>query len=203
MEGDIPKPFVLWPLQLIRDRVNVCYLNVSSWIGLIRHFRILLPRQYHLLIKRHPRSGPKGELGITDLVRELPNTSFVGKDISLPSLLRGASAVAGANSTVLYEARLIYHKPVYTYAWGWFTNHAELFFPIQNAGRGALTSFECVEDSRLLRGERLDAYTDWFLAQLLARQITREAAQDVSKLREHIFRLSHQTYLKYGEEIFL
>jgi len=205
--GEIPpcirKPYVLWPLQLIADQVNVCDLNVKSWAGLIRHFRGALPAKYQLVIKQHPRAELKDEIGLHDLAHQLPNTLMVSKTASLPALLRECSAVAGANSTVLHEARLIYHKPVYAYARSWFTNHAELIFPISQKMSEALPHFEIVEDNRLLRTERLDAYADWYLAQLLARQISRETAQTPSKLREWVLRLSYHSYLKYGEEIFL
>jgi len=194
---------VLWPLQLIGDRVNVCDLDLKSWSGLIRHFRGVLPTGYQLVIKQHPRAELHDEIGLHDLAHELPNTVMISKTASPAALLRECSAVAGANSTVLHEGRLIYHKAVYAYGRSWFSNHRELIFALSQNMAAPLPHFETVEGNRLLRTERLDAYTDWYLAQLLAGQIGRETAQSPSKLREWMFRLSYHSYLKFGEEVFL
>ena len=142
-----------------------------------------LPEVMLARVKDHPRSLPEDTLGISEMLREIPNSQFVPRGASLPALLRECSAVAGANSTVMYEARLLHRKPVYAYARSWFTNHEELFTPLRLDERNELPRFDRVEDSRLMQNERLDAYADWFLAQLLARQIRRGAETRPTALR--------------------
>lgn len=200
----VRKPFVFWPLQLTGDQVNVWDLKVRDWTGLIRHFRSCLPPEYQLVLKEHPRSKAEDNLGIAELPSKLPNTVLVPRETDLKTLLHQSQAVAGANSSVLYEARLLFHKPVYTYARGWFTHHSELFLPVAWREARPLNRFEWVADNSRLRTERLDEYTDWFLAQLLARQIERERAEaDPKWLKRTLYRLSYAAFMKYGEEVFL
>jgi len=204
LPDSVRKPFVFWPLQLIGDQVNIWDLKVKDWAGLVRHFRACLPEDYQLVIKEHPRSKPEDNLGIAELAARLPNTVLVHRDTDLKTLLRDCRAVAGANSTVLYEARLMFHKPVYTYARGWFTNHPELFIPVPSREPRALNRIDWVEDNRRVRTERLDEYSDWFLAQFLARQLDRQRAESDPKwLKRALHRLSYSSFMKYGEQIFL
>lgn len=204
LPASVRKPFVLWPLQLIGDRVNRWDLNVEEWVGLLQHFRQCLPKNIQFVVKEHPRAKALDEAGTKVLIEKLPNTVLLPKEVSLKTLLRECSAVAGANSTVLYEARLMFHKPVYAYARGWFTNHYELFTPVHRAFEPRpLNLFDSVVDNRLLHTERLDDYTDWFLAQLLARQITHVEAQDhPEQYRQKMLKLSYASYLAHGEDIF-
>ena len=200
----IRKPFIFWPLQLIGDQVNVWDLKVRDWTGLIRHFRSCLPAEYQLVLKEHPRSKAEDNVGIRELPAKLANTILVPRETDLKTLLHHCQAVGGANSSVLYEARLMFHKPVYTYARGWFTNHSELFLPVPMREARPLNRFEWVADNRRLRTGRLDEYTDWFLAQMLARQIERERAESDPKwLKRALYRMSYASFMKYGEEIFL
>ncbi len=201
---DVREPFVLWPLQLIGDKVNQWDLNEKNWCELLRHFRASLPAEFQLVIKTHPRSKPQDNAGVAELVRELPNTILLPARAHLKTLLSKCHAVAGANSTVLLEARLMFHKPVYAYARGWFTNHFELFLPVhaRHAPR-ELNRVEFVENNGLVRNERLDDYTDWFLAQLLARQVSLERGKaDPVWLKEKVYHLSYQSFVQHGEDIF-
>jgi hypothetical protein len=200
----IREPFVLWPLQLIGDKVNQWDLNEKSWGGLIRHFRESLPSDFQLVIKHHPRAKANDNTGLAALASEIPNTVILPGRTHLKSLLLKSSAVAGANSTVLLEARLMFQKPTYVYARGWFTNHFELFTPIhaRHAPR-ELNRFEFVENPALMRNERLDEYADWFLVQLLARQVDlKRGRTDPVWLKERVDHLSYNSWVKYGEEIF-
>jgi hypothetical protein len=199
----VKKPFVLWPLQLPGDRVNQCDLRVSKWDDLIQHFRDCLPRQFQLVLKEHPKGRDAVASGVAALATRLPNTILVPRQASLPTLLHEANAVAGANSTVLYEARLIHYKPTYAYARSWFTHHEELFLPIRHQTTRPLPRSDWLEHPASMRTERLDDYTDWFLAQLLARQITRQcAASDPEAFRHRVHRLSYSSFREYGEEVF-
>ena len=204
LPANVREPFVFWPLQLIGDQVNVWDLKAKDWTKLITHFRGCLDPEYQLVLKEHPRSKGMDNVGVAELVNRLPNTVMVPKDTDLKSLLQTSRGVAGANSSVLYEARLMFHKPVFTYARGWFTNHCELFMPVALRQPRPLNRLDWLEDNRCLRTERLDEYTDWFLAQLLARQISRDRAQtDSGWLKRTVHRLSYDSFLKYGEETFL
>lgn len=203
LPAEVRPPFAFWPLQLIGDKVNDWDLRLTDWSGLIRHFRAKLPAHFQLVLKDHPLSAAKDVAGLDQLLTELPNTIRVAKEASLPTLLRECAAVGGANSSVLYEARLIHHKPTYTYARSWFTNHDEIFMPVSREFSGHLPRLEWVEKPATMRMARLDDYTDWFLAQLLGRQIGgKTAMEDPDLFRAHVGRLSYQSYLEKGESIF-
>jgi len=54
-----------------------------------------------------------------------------------------------------------------------------------------------------MRTDYLDDYADWFLAQLLGRQLESKVAEsDPMKLKKKMWRLSYRSYVEYGEEIF-
>jgi hypothetical protein len=114
--------------------------------------------------------------------------------------------VAGANSSVLYEARLMHHKPAYAYSRSWFSNHPELFIPLVPSRDSApvlpLPRLDWLECPSRVRTEALDDYTDWFLAQLLARQIDRRQFTAPALLRKAVWRLSDHAYRAHGEAIF-
>jgi hypothetical protein len=201
----IKKPFVFWPLQLLGDQVNEHDLNVRDWTGLLRHFRACLPKHFQLVIKDHPRAFDRDMAGLDALLPELPHTLRLPREAELPSLLRACHAVAGANSSLLYEARLMHHKPAYAYGRSWFTNHHELFLPLRPPPLAEVRSLprpEWLENPSLLRTERLDDYTDWFLAQLLARQIDTRRFTEPHQFKDAVWRLSYQSFLAEGEAIF-
>jgi hypothetical protein len=203
LPANVRKPFVLWPLQLIRDRVNKFDLNMKTWTPLLKHFRSCLPSDFQLVIKNHPRSRKSDLSGVHELVREMPNTIFVSKKVHLKSLLDNCSGLGGANSTVLYEGRLMFSKPVYVYAKGWFTNHEKLFFPISHLQQPCLLPYiESIGDNNKIRTSNMDEYVDWFLAQLLARQITYVDAVTDKGIKDKLYKLSYKAFVAYGEEIF-
>ncbi|MCW0220562.1 MAG: hypothetical protein OJI67_19705, partial [Prosthecobacter sp.] len=200
----IKKPFVLWPMQLIGDKVNYWDLGNVEWCQLISHFRQCLPENFQLVIKEHPRAAAADVYGLNALASELKNTILVSRRTDLASLLRNCHAVGGANSTVLYEARLMYNKPVYAYARSWFTNHEELFLPVRRQMVRPLPRLDWLEQPSSMHSERLNDYSDWFLTQLLARQINRKSAiTEPHIFRSKIWKLSYQSFLKYGEDIFV
>ena len=197
-------PFVLWPLQIIADRVNRWDLNVSTWGELIAHFRMSLPEEIQLVVKEHPKNRDVDFVGLNEMLRDLPNTVMVARSVSLKSLLSRCAGAAGANSSVLYEARLMFRKPTYVYARSWYTNHGELFMPVeQSFAPRPLNRLDYLCDASLLCGDRLDDYSDWFLSQLLVRQITKQmATQNPAAFRSRVERLSYRAYAEYGEDIF-
>jgi hypothetical protein len=203
MHPRIGKHFVLWPLQLIGDQVNRSDLNVDSWVPLLSHFRSSLPEDIQLVIKEHPRAKPSDAVGISEFSRSVPNVLLLPKEHSLKPLLHACAGVAGVNSSVLYEARLMYHKPAYVYGRSWFTNHDELFMPVRTRNVRELGRIDWLTDHRKMRNSFLDDYTDWFLYQLLVRQIDRECATHRPKeFKDRVWQLSSRSFAAYGEEIF-
>jgi capsule polysaccharide modification protein KpsS len=199
----IRHPFVLWPLQLVGDSVNRWDLNVSDWTELIRDFRRRLPPSLQLVVKLHPRSAAVDIQGIAQLVGELPNTTVVPASTDLRSLLRECRAVAGVNSTVLYEGRLMFHKPTYVCGKGWFTNHIDLFLPVEVGDTAELPRLDWLERPHLAQDAYLSDYADWFLYQLLIRQIGRtEAERSPGRLEQHVRGFSRRAFACYGEELF-
>ena len=56
-EGVRP-PFVLWPLQLLADRVNRYDLDAPDWYDFLLWTRQIVPAKYQLVIKHHPVESP-------------------------------------------------------------------------------------------------------------------------------------------------
>jgi hypothetical protein len=198
-------PFVLWSLQLVGDSVNRWDLGVSDWTDLIRGFRKALPARFQLVLKSHPRSALADARGLSDLLPELPNTVLVPASTHLRTLLHTCCAVAGVNSTVLYEGRLMFHKPTYVCGKGWFLNHADLFVPVRFDHPGAdVPRLDWLDNPNLVRTPYLDDYSNWFLYQLLIRQISlSEAKSDPARLEHHTRRFSSRSFECYGEDIFV
>jgi hypothetical protein len=203
LPAGVKQPYVLWPLQLIGDQVNRWDLDVSDWTGLLKHFRANLPPGVQLVVKDHPAAREKDIGGLDALIPQLRNTLRVPKQADLAALLRECRAVAGANSSVLSEARLMFKKPAYAYGRSWFTNHGELFFPLRVDASESLPRLDWLEEPSRMRTDYLDDYADWFLAQLLGRQLESKVAEsDPMKLKKKMWRLSYRSYVEYGEEIF-
>ena len=201
LPAGVRPPYVLWPLQLIGDKVNRWDLNVSDWAEMIVHFRQSLPKEYQLVIKPHPRANRNDEPN--SMIADLPNVQVLRERCDLRSLIEQSSATAGANSTVLMEARLMFHKPAYVYARGWFTNHSCLFTPVSlRYPARELNHFDQVAKNSCLHTEYLQDYTDWFLYQLLVRQMDHHSAKNWAALRQWIFRRTYRSFLSHGEEIF-
>lgn len=197
----IQEPFILWPLQLIGDNVNRWDLNVTDWTELVTHFRRSLPLEYQLVLKPHPRAAPSDRLA--QAILDMPNSCILPPECDLKTLIERSSGVAGANSTVLLEARLMFHKPTFAYARGWHTNHPDLITPVSAShGPREPGRFDCVVDNHRLRLEWLDDYTDWFLYQLLARQISHDLASDWQRMRKWIFERTYRAFVLHGEDIF-
>jgi len=201
---EIKEPFALWPLQLIGDRVNAWDLGMSDWSELVQHFRKSLPEEIQLVVKPHPRGGPFDATGPAQPLRNLPNTILVPTSTHLKTLLERSCAVAGANSSVLYEARLMFNKPVYTYSRGSFTNHSELFLPLYyRLPPRPLPRLDFIVNGTIATSERLSEYADWFLCQLLARQFPRDLAlSDRDAFLGWVDRLTYDSYVMYGEDVF-
>ena len=201
--AEVKAPFVLWPLQLVGDQVNHWDLRVKDWCDLLKHFRGELPAEFQLVLKKHPLTSDKDLLGLDELVKQLPNTVLLPKEASLAALLRASRAVAGVNSSVLYEARLMHYKPTYCYGRSWFTNHTDLFLPVLRQDKRPLPRLDWLEDPKRMRTAWLDDYTDWFLAQLLARQFSHDLGKhQPAEFKKKVWRLSWQSYREHGEAIF-
>ena len=203
LPAGIRKPYALWPLQLIGDKVNEWDLALKDWTPLIRHFRARLPQHFQLVVKPHPLSEPKDIVGIEALSKELTNTLLLPTGANLHFLLHECNAVAGANSSVLYEARLMHFKPTFAYGRSWFTNHEELFLPLRVNFPRPLPRLDWVENPAGMHSAYLYDYADWFLAQLLARQLHREPAEkDPVGFTEILCHMSQQSYMENGDSIF-
>lgn len=199
LPGGVCKPYVLWPLQLIKDQVNRWDLNANDWLALLAHFRECLPPEFQLVVKPHPRAMKE----LDGVASHLFNTLILEEDCHLQSLLEGASAVAGANSTVLLEARLMFHKPTYCYARGWHTNHTEIFWPLQlNHPPRALPHVDCLYRPKSMRDEWHDDYADWFLYQLLIRQLGLQEATNFELLYKFVGCRTFRAFELDGEDIF-
>lgn len=200
---EITPPFVLFPLQLIGDHVNKCDLALKNWCSVISHFRECLPEKYQLVLREHPRAEDSDRNGIQNLLTHIPNTILVKPQACLKTMIRSSSAVAGVNSHVLLEARLMFNKPTYVYGRGYHTGHPDLFYNVRLINKPRLIQDEeSVDRGEILESEYLEEYRDWFLSQLLVRQIKKSKATDFVFLLEWMKRMSYQSFISHGESIF-
>jgi ADP-heptose:LPS heptosyltransferase len=189
-------PYILWPLQLIGDRVNKYDLNVPDWYGLLLWARQLLPVGYQLVIKHHPVSPVQPRI---ECVRYFPDIVILDKSAPLHSLIQHCAGVVGCNSTVLLESRLLYNKPTWAYGRSWYTGHPDLVFPVN--GSKHLPHIELL--GKPLDDPWLSDYTDWFLCQLLARQYsTEEAKRNPGAFLKWIHRRTRNAYASLGEDAY-
>jgi hypothetical protein len=197
----VTPPFVVWPLQLSQDKVNEHGHRFTDWGIPIRHFRNCLPAEIQLVIKPHPR-GPVDGICICGM----NNVKLLPPSIRLSSLLSRCAAVAGVNSTVLQEARLLFHKPVYTYGPSWYTSHTELFMPVDyRSSPRRLSRIDDLFNDRLLSSEYLRDYADWYTFQLLARQYPEPLERipsDPKRFLDWAHRLTFRSFQLHGEQIF-
>ncbi len=203
LPATVKSPFVLWPLQIVDDQVNVWDLRARDWCGLIRHFRAALPAEFQLVLKQHPAGKEKDMVGLEALLQELPNTVMLPKQAHLATLLRACRGIAGVNSSVLYEARLMHRKPAWVYGRSWFTNHTELFVPMLIHDHRPLPCLGWLEEPKDMHTAWLDDYCDWFLAQLHTRQFDHKRAEhQPADFKAKISQLSWHSYREHGEAIF-
>lgn len=192
----VRKPFVLWPLQLLSDRVNRFDLNAANWYELLLWTRQMLPAKYQLVIKHHPVSAPQPQL---ECAGYFPNTLMLPKSTSLRALLAQCSGVIGNNSTVLLEARLLWDKPTWAFGRSWYTGHPELVFPVRIGER--LPQAELL--GKTMDDPWLREYALWFLWQLLARQYpTNEAKKNPGGFVRWLHRRTANSYAALGEDAF-
>lgn len=197
-------PYVLWPLQLIKDKVNTFGLAAPRWSIFVEHFRNCLPPEINLLLKNHPIDKESKKPRLQRMVRKLSNVDFVPPHCSLQALIANSVGVAGMNSSVLFESRLIYQKPTWCYADSWFSNHWEVFYKADHRFRGReLQNCQALQDSNLVKTGRDEDYTLWFLAQLLARQyMVREVKDDKEGFGRWFDRRTFNSWCSHGESIF-
>ena len=189
-------PFVLWPLQLITDRVNKYDMNVPDWYDLLLWTRQIVPAGYQLVIKDHPVQSVHPRI---ELSRWFPDTILLERTARLGPLLENAAGVIGCNSTVLLESRLLFRKPTWAYGRSWYTGHPDLVFPVgisKTLPQSELLG-KPIDDSWLLD------YGDWLLWHLLARQYTvDEARKDPPSFLRWIHRRSYSSFCSLGEDAF-
>jgi SAM-dependent methyltransferase len=196
------KPFVLFPLQLLSDRVNTYSLNIKeNWLVLLEHARHILPEEFDLVVRPHPRGGAyKDESEWAEITRGVIWRS--NKQASLVDELHACSGVIGSNSTVISEARLLYNKPVWAYGPSWYTNHTALVYPLQHTMENYMLPWadELIDGVR--KSEYLDRYKHWYVAQLMARQFGGRTVKDVKTFQQWLLRRTHNSFKQHGEDIF-
>ena len=166
---EVNGPFVLWAGQMVSDKVNDYGLDAKDWCRYIEHFRGLLPKDIQLVIRPHPKASHRpsqekdAHYRMVDLAQRLPNTIITHLG-DLNSLIAASYGVAGMNSTVLLEARILHGKNVWAYAPSWYTGHEDLIHRLHGTGQ-----------DRLVYTTRPQLhYRKWLLEEFLQRQIIRD-----------------------------
>jgi hypothetical protein len=95
-------------------------------------------------------------------------------------------------------------KPTFAYGRSWYTFHDELVIPMHHLTTGQpLPRANLLEHPQLLEHGWYKDYADWFLYQLLIRQVSHsDAASNPYALKSFVDRLSFRSFKAYGEGIF-
>jgi hypothetical protein len=108
------RPFVYFPLHVTDDyKIKRVIPHCVHQDALIRQIADALPHGWDLVLKEHPMSIGRNELGMLARLRAIENVRLVDPYTSTHDLIQTAGAIAVISSTVGLEA-LMYGKPVMT-----------------------------------------------------------------------------------------
>lgn len=181
--------FALWVCQLVSDKVNTKGKNFLDWGGVIRHFRSILPDDIKLVVRLHPKMNTRiqEERYTKDRIQRalsMYKNVFFEHEGVVESYLDSVNCVcvAGANSTVLYEAALKFNKPAYAYADSWYSCKGE---------HNLVTMIDFAQTEKLEIPERSKADVQaqlWFTGELIQRQQLRKPSyrHEFSNIRKWV-----------------
>lgn len=119
---DIPDKYIIVIMQHTNDATIVHgYPEFSGWQSIIDYADKLRKKDEVLLIKVHPQN-------INESIKIPSNSIIVNSKLYNNSLLEKAEVVIGVNSTMLYEASLIFNRPVVALGESWFNGHREVVY---------------------------------------------------------------------------
>ena len=108
------RPFVYFPLHVTDDyKIKRVIPHCVHQDALIEQIAAALPQGWDLVLKEHPMSIGRNELGMLARLRSIENVRLVDPYTSSHDLMQAADAIAVISSTVGLEA-LMYGKPVLT-----------------------------------------------------------------------------------------
>lgn len=151
--GALPEDYYFLPLQTVEDPVaELAYLDqmdVAAKLAVVAR-----ERDQSVVLKRHPLCKSQAVADrLEELERDLPNVTV--STASVHRLIRGARAVVGCNSGVLFEA-LIHAKPVVTFG--------KSDFEIATRSIEALHDLEpALADAGQIDPDFRDRFLTWFL----------------------------------------
>ncbi len=117
----IQGPYTVVILQKTRDvTISEGYRDFKSWQQIIDFAHSLLDKKEILIIKAHTDQQQQREKLVTP-----SNSIIVQSKLFNDDILSNAKLVVGVNSTMLYEASLLYNKPVIALGESWFNGHPE------------------------------------------------------------------------------
>ena len=119
---DFKKKYILLIFQYTYDATVVNgYEDFISWQKIVDFAYGLKEREEFLIIKVNPQN-----VKTIDGIVLPPDSIAIQTKIFNNYLLKNAKAVVGINSTMLYEASLLYDKPVIALGNSWFDCHPEV-----------------------------------------------------------------------------
>ena len=112
---DVPeRPFVYFPLHVADDyKLEYVLPHLADQLGVASQVARALPHGYDLVLKEHPMSIGRSELGPLRRLRRLANVRIVPPRTSSHALIRRSSGLVVISSTVGLEA-LLHRRPVLT-----------------------------------------------------------------------------------------
>lgn len=114
------KKFILVVLQKTSDStIQYGYPDFNGWESIVELAKRWRKKNEHIVVKTHPM-GSKLD------IKDSKNIHIVSHMKCNIDLLKRASLVIGVNSTMLYEASLLYNKPVFALGDSWFDSHPEV-----------------------------------------------------------------------------
>jgi len=121
-DAKIDRPYILLVLQHTRDNtLQYDFPSFISWQKIIDFVHSIREPGELLVIKKHPCMSEYK----TDLTAP-PDAIITDKHILNFSLLENANMVIGINSTMLYEASILFNRSVVGFGESWFNGHPEI-----------------------------------------------------------------------------
>lgn len=163
----IKPPYVLWPCQMVSDKVNLHGVNAKDWCRHVAHFRSILPMDVQLVVRPHPKAHQRPSTEkvpyyrLANLVAKLPNTELCAEG-EMDLLVANAEAVTGMNSTALYEAAMIHGKPAFAFSRSWFDYKPEI-----------VTHLDALDNTPVSLDPPDEDACHWLYRQFMDRQIIR------------------------------
>lgn len=143
---DFSREYVLFVMQHTKDSSIIYgYPEFKNWSLLIAYVKERFADDKLLVIKMHPQNANQDKV-------VLPHDCILIQDKSYNySLMKNAECVVGVNSTMLYEASLLFGKQVFAFGNSWFDAHPEVVTKIKTHDKIEFSKKDITESDKKYR----------------------------------------------------